>query len=320
MRAVWSEWVSLWDGQEDPRVLASVRILLSLVMIADLLRMRALGVVEVLWADRSAGGLADILGRTPAPELYAWLGGGTDTAWLAWSICLGATACFGAGLLTPVAALVFVLVYAQTAWAIPLADRGIDMMIRNVVLLLAFSGCNRAWSLDARLFGRRRGWSDEGALIRSWPRYLLVLQIAVMYFTAGLQKTAVTWTPLGSYAALYIVLQDPSIARHDFAWLEAVYPLTQAATAATMLFEYGAVLVPFAAWWRRTRTRSGWLRAQSNRYRWVRGWMAVGAALHLGIAATMSLGIFPWAMLALYPAFLHPEELGWKPRGTTRAA
>ena len=42
----------------------------------------------------------------------------------------------------------------------------------------------------------------------------------------------------------------------------------------------------------------------------VRLWIvAVGAILHVGIAVTMQLGIFPWAMLALYPAFFHPDEL-----------
>jgi hypothetical protein len=41
--------------------------------------------------------------------------------------------------------------------------------------------------------------------------------------------------------------------------------------------------------------------------RWV--WLALGALLHLGIAFTMQLGIFPFGMLALYPIFVHPEEL-----------
>jgi hypothetical protein len=300
---LWADWVSLWDGEEDPRVLATIRIAIALVMAYDLVYLYQIGLVETLFAPQEAGGLGDVMGRKPPPEAYVWLGGTAQTAWLLWAICLGAIACFGAGLLMPLAGLVFVLAYAQLAWALPLGDRGIDMMIRNVVLILSFSGANRAWGLDALLFGRRER-------VPSWPRYLLVLQIAVMYAMAGVQKTAVTWTPLGGYAALYIVLQDPSIARHSFAWLDAVYPLTQLATAATMIFEYGAVLVPLSFWWRKTRTRGGWLRAQSNRFRWVRGWMAIGVLLHLGIAATMSLGIFPWAMLALYPAFLSPAELG----------
>jgi hypothetical protein len=32
-------------------------------------------------------------------------------------------------------------------------------------------------------------------------------------------------------------------------------------------------------------------------------WVGFGVAFHLGIAATLDLGIFPWATLALYPAF-----------------
>ena len=37
--------------------------------------------------------------------------------------------------------------------------------------------------------------------------------------------------------------------------------------------------------------------------------MAVGVSLHVGIAVTMALGIFPFAMLAMYPAFLYPDQL-----------
>ena len=39
---------------------------------------------------------------------------------------------------------------------------------------------------------------------------------------------------------------------------------------------------------------------------WV--WIGIGAVFHLGLALTTELGIFPWAMLALYPAWVHPDD------------
>ena len=80
-------------------------------------------------------------------------------------------------------------------------------------------------------------------------------------------------------------------------------------TALTMLFEWLAVFIPLAYWFRASRTRPGWLRAQFNRANVVPWWLAMGVALHLGIALTLHLGIFPWAMLGLYPAFFHPDEI-----------
>ena len=41
--------------------------------------------------------------------------------------------------------------------------------------------------------------------------------------------------------------------------------------------------------------------------RWA--WLLIGASFHLGIAVTMRLGIFPFGMLAVWPVFLHPDEL-----------
>jgi hypothetical protein len=213
---------------------------------------------------------------------------------------------------------VLVLAYAQLADANTWSDRGIDTLLRNVTLVLACSPSHHAWSVDAWV-ARLRGvpLPRTGP---AWPRRLLALQLVVVYAAAGLQKTALAWTPLGGFSALYIVLQDPSIASWRFAWLADVLPLTQAATAATMAFEWGAMLVPVSWYFARTRTRPGWWRAQFNRTRWTRAWIAVGVALHLGIAATMSLGIFPWAMMALYPVLVAPRPLRSAPRAEPRQA
>jgi hypothetical protein len=297
-------WVDLWRDEEPPWILALVRILVAIVILWDFAQIAHLDLVVPLFAPAEAGGFGDVMGKAPPPEAYAWLGATATTARILHAtVCVSAFT-LGIGLLTRASALVLLLAYAQLAQALPLGDRGIDMMLRNCVFLLMLSGCGRTWSVDARLFGKAER-------VPSWPRHLLVLQLAVMYFTAGIQKTAVSWTPLGGFTALYIILQDPSIARWHFGWLQHVLPLTQLAAASTMVFEWTAGLLPLAYWYRRTRERPGWLRAQVNRYPVVGMWMTLGVALHFGIAATMALGIFPWAMLSFYPAFFHPDEAAW---------
>lgn len=302
MRGAWSWWVGLWSRQESPKILAIVRILIGLVLLADLLTIARLDLVVRLWGPAELGGMGEVMTRTPLPELYRWFAPTETLPWVAWGVLTGAMVCFILGFLTPVAGIVALLVYAQLAQVLPLGDRGIDLMIRNVLLILSLSGCNRIWSVDALLFGAR----DR---VPAWPRHLLIVQLLVMYFAAGIQKTAVAWWPWGGYSALYLVLQDPSIAAWRFGWLERFYPVTQLATAATMVFELLAAPMVLAWWYRDTRERPGRLRALFNRLDLHRWWMLVGVMLHVGIAATMSIGIFPYAMLAFYPAFFHPDEL-----------
>jgi hypothetical protein len=301
---VWERWLGLWRGEEDVRLLAFVRIFVGLVLLYDLLWTAHLGLVDALWGT---DGIVDILGREPLPELWRAFGEGPTAGRVGFGLALLGALGLALGCFTRTSAIVLLLAYAQLAHANGAADRGIDTLLRNATLVLACSPSHGAWSLDAA-WARRRG-HPLPAIGPAWPRRLLALQLVVVYFAAGIQKVALSWTPLGGFSALYLVLQDPSIAAWRFEWLAAVHPITQVATAATMAFEWGACLVPLAWHFQRTRTRGGWWRAQSNRYRWVRAWMVVGVLLHLGIAATMTLGVFPWAMLALYPALLHPEEV-----------
>jgi hypothetical protein len=62
-----------------------------------------------------------------------------------------------------------------------------------------------------------------------------------------------------------------------------------------MAFELGApiYLLAYARNWRRVR--------------WA--WIALGVMMEIGIAIGLKLGSFPYAMLALFPVLLRPEEL-----------
>jgi hypothetical protein len=71
-------------------------------------------------------------------------------------------------------------------------------------------------------------------------------------------------------------------------------------------------------YWDRTRTQPGRLRRWSNalRLRWV--FFVSGIGLHLGIAFSLRLGIFPFGCLAFYPVLVWPEEWSALWRKVTR--
>lgn len=301
-------WIRMWDLREAPTVQALVRILLGAVLWTDLFWIGWLDLQVPLFAPVEAGGWSVALERPHPPWWYTIFPLEPWSARALWVGLLLSSSAFTMGWWTRSSALVLVLLSAQAALLLPPADRGIDRLIRNVLLVFAFSGAGRTMSVDARLTTGR--WTGDGASVPAWPRHLLVLQLAVMYFTAGVYKAAYLWTPMGKFDALYVILQDPAVARADWSWLvdEPFLLLTRIGTAMTVTWEWTALLPLWVFWWRFAGTRSrGALFAVEKRLHLV--WLSIGVMFHLGIALTLDLGIFPWAMLALYPVFLHPDEL-----------
>lgn len=297
----WSAWSELWNRREPATAQALVRILVGLVVLADLLDARRLGLVEAVWAPPPEG-----MGHGGTDRLWSirWFGASVDTAWLLWWLAVGSASALIVGLGTRAAAIIFVLISAQLASIAPDADRGIDTAMRVVILVLAFSWSHARWSVDAWLRARvlRRPYPAE---VPAWPRYLLLAQVIWIYFSGGHNKSQPEWYPHGGFAALANALSDPHFARFSSGWVPAVFPLPQIATAVTMLFELGAPLVLLFLYFEAHPER--WRRI--NRLHLRHLWLATGILFHLGIALFMQLGIFPWGMLACYPVFLRRAEL-----------
>lgn len=279
MKRAWASWVALWDRREDATALALVRIGVAVVLLYDFVAMWRVGAIEALYA--------------PPPLGYAAAEGWASPQAL-WLAAVSSLVALGLGLATRVAAVVFVIISAHLASLAPDGERGIDMLLRVAIAILALSRCNARWSVDALVWARLgRPIPRE---VPAWPRYLLLVQLVWVYFSGGINKGGAEWGPFGGFLALSNALADPHLARFDpGGWLPAVVPLTRVATALVMVFELSAplYLVAYARGWRRVRY----------------AWLAVGVAFHLGIAVTLRLGIFPWGMLALYPVLLQPAEL-----------
>jgi hypothetical protein len=302
-------WVGLWDRREGAVSLALIRILLAFVVFYDLFSIAYHGLPLLLWAPKELGGVHDILSRSDLPLWFRWFGHSSAAVFGLYITVVASLLAFGAGFLTRFSGLIFLLSYAQTAIINDQADRGIDRMIRIVVLLLIFSQSGRALSLDAK---RKTGsFFGDGRLIPSWPRYLIVIQLVVMYWCAGVEKFAVSWYPWGGYSALYTILQDPIFATLDFSFLGSpwLYPLTQLATGVSHLWEWTFPVMLLCFYYRDTRSRPGRLRHFFLKWDVRLGYVLMGLIFHISLALTLRLGIFPAAMLALYPAFFHPKEI-----------
>jgi hypothetical protein len=302
---MWGRWVDFWDRKEHPAALAVVRICLGVVMLYDMLHIWALGLVDQMFVVKAAGGLGSPMRGVDAPLLYELLPATAATGHAHHIAMVVVSAMLALGLFSRTSAALLLVLSVQFAHTLPIADRGIEMLVRNVLMILMFSGCGGCWSLDAL---RKGDVAARGVAVGAWARQLLVLQLVVMYFTAGVQKVGLLWTPFGEFAALYVILQDPAIARFDFGWLarQPYYLLTQLGTAVTVVFQWTYPVVPLLLYYRATPDKPGRLRAISNRYHLELIWIGLGMVFHLSLAVTAELGIFPWAMMALYPAFWDP--------------
>jgi hypothetical protein len=302
-------WVAFWSEREAPTALALIRIVLPLVVLFDLCSMVAHGALTWLWAAPEAGGVA-AWGPDDAPLFYRVFPPTVASAQLLWAGLAGSALCVALGIGLRPAALLYVWLSAQTALINGPADRAIDRAIRIVFLILCFSPAAEVWSLRAWWrTGSVRG--QPGALAPSWARHLILIQLVLIYCGAGLAKGGSSWYPWGGYRALYYTLRHPIFAAADFSWLQQplAFALTQLATAGTHLWELAAPLVLLAAYYRRTAQRPGRLRALFNRWPVRNVYVAFGVVFHLSLALTLRLGIFPFAMLACFPAFFRAEEL-----------
>jgi len=303
MKALIERWVALWDRREAPTSLSLLRVFVGAVVLLDLLAAKTAGAVPELWTPPPLGMAGGFTGEWPLTA--QWFGATPETALLLWRIAVVSALLFLFGALHRPAGLVLTFALAELGHGQPDSD-GFDRLMRLVVPILTLSQANARWSVDAWVrqnFGRA-----PAALVPAWPRYLVAMQLAWMYFSAAHNRDDPAWWPTGGFSAIGQILADPHFARFPAGSLAFLYPLTQVATAATMLFEMSAPLMltsrdlygdhaPGGKW-------TEFIRRHHVRF----AWLALGALLHLGIALTMQLGMFPFGMLALYPAFLHPDD------------
>jgi hypothetical protein len=310
---MWSRWLALLKERESGTSLALFRIACGLTVVCTIGMVVVHGLAPVIWLDAADGGYATLDGP---PWLFRLMGGVNPfTLWLMIGVCIG----FGLALMAGWGGRLTAFVVLQSFLAISNINSHIggcdDQLIGNALWLLVLSRSTTTLSLDCRW--RSGSWSSA-ELIPAWPRYLAIFQIVLVYFTTGLQKVSITWTPAGGYSSLYYLLQEPGFQRWDMSWLAWVYPLTQIATAVTWFWEVSSPLLLLALWYRRTRARPGRRRAFFNRIHFRELFVAIGLAVHLGVWILIDLGPFTWITLSFYICLFRPEE--WSALGARAVA
>jgi hypothetical protein len=285
--ALFARWNVLWFRPVDARSLGAMRIALGVLLI----------VFHVgLWPRLdlfSAQGPVDLraLREGWSAERWSYLDGLDDSQLvLAHVAALLVLLAFTLGAATPLTSWLSLVILVAIWHRSPYIQNGGDRLLRIWAFYMALTPCGRALSVDAWLFGQR----DACALVPAYGLRLVQLQTMVMYAYTGIMKlTGSTWQ---RGTAIYYALSDGSFARFPelFDRVLATWPgqaLTAVGTIATLAWEIG--FVPLVLW-RRTR----WLA------------LALGLMFHAGIFATMSVGIFSWASVWGYLAWIEPRRLG----------
>lgn len=300
---MWAAFVRQVSREEPATPLALVRIALGLTttwMLVDILNR---GIVDLLWVSRAGGGYRELgsgnwlvssLGGT-TPAVMHGLTVAAITFALALTLGLGGRLA-ALGTLLTVSAITDVNSHAGGSY---------DELLENALWLLVLGPNSATLSLDCRL--RTGAWHDPTP---RWAgaRYLLLFQLILMYWTTGLQKVSYHWVPGGSFDALYLIFQQPTWQRFDMRWVAWFYPFTQLGTGMSWFWEVSAPLWLLTFWYRRTRTRSGWLRAWSNSVDLRVIYAVIGAIFHGALFVFMDVGPFSPISLSYYFAVFDPEE------------
>ncbi len=257
----------------DARLLAGLRIGLATVTVLDMLRTWSQGLVPWLYRLDGAG-IARPL------EHYFLQPLGPDGPVIAFYVALGAYTLVALGAFTKPAIIVAVLAAAQLGQVGPFTEQGVDHIVHTTLWILLFSPCDARWAV---------GPSKRQDHVPAWSLDLVTFLLVLVYTDSGLCKLFRdwdAWTNLADLPATFRIMADPLSGVVDPAWGHERQWLFRALDTLTLLFECGAFLLL-------TRFRAGWA--------------VMGVTLHVGLAFTMKLGQFPYAMLAFYPMFFFPE-------------
>jgi len=176
---------------------------------------------------------------------------------------------------------------AAVAWAItvsllplnPAAHYAGDMICIILLSILMTSPSGAAWSFDAW-----RAKRSADVQVPPWALRLVMLQMALVYFSNGLHKITFEHGRAGDWLrgdAVYAVVANLNWARFPYPSQPMPYFATELLTWTVFAFELG-----FPIWMLVKKTRVPAL--------------FVGASFHLGLLVFMQLGFFPAWMLCLY--------------------
>jgi hypothetical protein len=271
----------------DPRSLGLFRILLATLLIIDWF---------TRWPDLEAFytsfGVLPIESPLPKPGgefHFCLLDGATSLLMVRAVFCFGLICYFLmlVGFRTRLFQVLSFVFFVSVVSRNVLIRDGSVVVMETMLLWSLFLPMARRFSLDALL----RSHPVASANSKSLAAFAIVAQVGLIYLFTAIAKHGSTWK---SGTALYYALNLDHIARPLGQWL-VTQPswLIKTLTWGTLVLEFAAlplILLPFG---------QPWLR---------RAAIVSLTGLHLGIALTTTLAMFPAAMIATYALLLLPAE------------
>jgi hypothetical protein len=273
----------------DPRALAAFRIGLALVVCADLLVLRLPG-LGTFYTDGGVFPRSALAGTSPTlakVSLHALSG----SVW--WQVLLLGVTLAAAGALlvgyrhrvaAPVTAVLLASLYARNPYLV----NGGDTILVSLLVLAAALPLDARWSVRGRrLEGRPADPDATDPRVLSAATATILLHVVFIYaINAALKFRSEAWT---SGVAV----------RRIFRLEDYVYLL------GPTLAEYPAALTGINWLWTAVLSASVLLVLATGRLRTATVLAFVGA--HLGMAATMRLGAFPFVMISVLLLYLPPR-------------
>lgn len=266
----------------DLRSLALLRVGLGALLLVDLAQ-RARH-FRAFYTDDGVLPRAELglYGPLSLQTLHAWVGASPIAVAALFAAAAAFAAALALGYRTRVATVASWVLLASLQWRNPPIHHGGDVMLRMLLFWGMFLPLGARASLD-----RRRGTAGpEGPLYASVATAALLLQICFVYAFAVAQRTGRLWW---EGEALWYALHYDLVATRFALWLREQRALLPPLSLAAIWLELLGPALAFAPLW------TGPLRTLA---------VAAFLLLHAGLAATLSLGLFPAVFCVAWLAFL----------------
>jgi len=183
----WSRWVGLLDRREPAVALAMYRIAIGSCLLYAVGTVWAGGLVEAIWMDIPYGGYRNVGNEAWLVELAG--GASPEVVWplVIGSVVAGLAIVLGVGGRLP--ALVALLAFQNLGRINGHCGGSYDPLMTNALWLLFLSDSTATFSVDAW----RRGALWSGAQVPAWPRWLMMVQLVLLYASSGVHTGSLRW-------------------------------------------------------------------------------------------------------------------------------
>lgn len=267
----------------DYRSLALFRMLSALVIMADLAQ--RLGFAKSLYSDT---GVYPRIHAIPFIADARWsinfLNGSPAFAFVVILTGLVAAGLMLVGWRTRPATVVLWVVVVSLHSRNPLVTYGGDDLMRMVLFWSMFLSLGRVWSFDSR-----NAPAPRTATVSTIATFGLLLQNVFLYLFTALLKDGVAWRELHDAVYYALGMRDLTTWLGDWLFHNGPSQLFTAITVGTLWIEFAVPMMLIAP------VRVPMLRLVA---------VALVVGLHVGIASTMSVGLFPAISIACISALL----------------